>query len=113
MKDLCIVLHLEFLVSHAILPWPPIRSNIENAGWAGVRKRSESERLKKCSSVPVQMWYQREIAKLAKNESDGDSRVLRGGSFDFNPQSLRSAYRDHLTPEGRFSSIGFRISRTP
>ena len=40
------------------------------------------------------------------------SRVLRGGSWDFTPQGLRSAYRLDFSPVARFSFVGFRAART-
>jgi len=46
-------------------------------------------------------------------EGFGTSRVLRGGSFNYNiPDILRSAYRYDYSPDYRNSSYGFRISRT-
>jgi len=41
----------------------------------------------------------------------GQSRVLRGGSFDCTPWVLRSAGRVGDVPEGRFRGIGFRCAR--
>lgn len=45
---------------------------------------------------------------------DGDPmrRVLRGGSWDFNPGNLRSAIRSRLAPEFRDFDAGFRVART-
>ena len=43
---------------------------------------------------------------------DPARRVLRGGSWDVNPQNLRSAYRDRSSPDNRNDSTGFRIART-
>lgn len=42
----------------------------------------------------------------------GKRRVLRGGSWIFNPQFLRSAGRFRFNPELRSSYFGFRIART-
>lgn len=39
-------------------------------------------------------------------------RVARGGSWHFNPFSLRSAYRSARAPDVRGSGTGFRIART-
>jgi formylglycine-generating enzyme required for sulfatase activity len=39
-------------------------------------------------------------------------RVLRGGSWEDNPQRLRSAYRGWYTPGIRNGSTGFRLART-
>jgi len=44
----------------------------------------------------------------------GQSRVLRGGSWNVNDYSVRSAYRGSgLDPAASFSSLGFRCSRSP
>lgn len=40
-----------------------------------------------------------------------DSRVLRGGSWNFVPQFCRAAYRFGLEPDNRNSFIGFRVCR--
>jgi formylglycine-generating enzyme required for sulfatase activity len=39
------------------------------------------------------------------------SRVLRGGSWDYGPQDLRSALRYRLPPYFRVDEIGFRVAR--
>lgn len=39
-------------------------------------------------------------------------RVYRGGSWNYNPQILRSANRNSNTPTNRYSNVGFRLSRT-
>ncbi len=41
-----------------------------------------------------------------------ESRVLRGGSFNFQPSIVRSAYRSGDPPDDRLYSIGFRPART-
>lgn len=54
-------------------------------------------------------------AKTDGRAAEGDascSRVLRGGSWDFYPQSLRAALRDSSAPGNRGSNIGFRVART-
>ena len=38
-----------------------------------------------------------------------DRRVLRGGSWDFNPGYCRSAYRDDINPAYRYYDYGFRV----
>lgn len=44
--------------------------------------------------------------------SDGMKRVLRGGSWNNDPDNVRAAVRNRNTPETRFNSFGFRIART-
>jgi len=38
------------------------------------------------------------------------SRVARGGSFDFDLDYARCAFRFHLTPLGALALLGFRVS---
>ena len=46
------------------------------------------------------------------NGGDQARRVLRGGAWDFDPGSLRSANRDRSAPINRDGSTGIRIART-
>jgi len=46
------------------------------------------------------------------NETSCSFRVLRGGSWDYIPQGLRSAYRFRVSPVFRYDNIGFRVART-
>jgi formylglycine-generating enzyme required for sulfatase activity len=41
-----------------------------------------------------------------------DSRVMRGGSFDYLPFYLRSAFRHRNLPANRLDNLGFRVART-
>ena len=43
---------------------------------------------------------------------DASLRVLRGGSWDSNPDGLRSAYRIGDPPDQRIGIVGFRVART-
>jgi formylglycine-generating enzyme required for sulfatase activity len=43
--------------------------------------------------------------------NDGESRVMRGGSFAFPPQNLRSAYRGYSGPANRYFYIGLRPAK--
>jgi formylglycine-generating enzyme required for sulfatase activity len=48
----------------------------------------------------------------ARTSGDCGSRVLRGGSWFYNPQVLRSAVRYWIRPDYRSGSFGFRVART-
>jgi formylglycine-generating enzyme required for sulfatase activity len=39
----------------------------------------------------------------------GDYKVLRGGSWSYNAQNCRSAFRNFDTPAFRYHIIGFRL----
>ena len=41
--------------------------------------------------------------------ANGDYRVLRGGSWYFNPRLCPVACRDYFNPSYRFGFIGFRV----
>ncbi|WP_338845284.1 SUMF1/EgtB/PvdO family nonheme iron enzyme [Massilia sp. W12] len=43
----------------------------------------------------------------------GETRVLRGGSWDLSAIYSRAAKRDHYTPSKRLINLGFRVARTP
>jgi formylglycine-generating enzyme required for sulfatase activity/predicted ATPase len=45
--------------------------------------------------------------------SDGDRRVLRGGSFDSNPRYVRCAVCLDLAPDFRLNYVGFRVVVSP
>ncbi len=66
-------------------------------------------------------WYADSYANLptgqagAKNQDpagpdSGSSRVLRGGSWCYDPAFCRSAYRSWGAPDFRFYGVGFRVS---
>ncbi len=44
-------------------------------------------------------------------EGDCSMRVLRGGAFAYEPESLRAAFRTPLSSRGRSNDIGFRVAR--
>jgi formylglycine-generating enzyme required for sulfatase activity len=49
----------------------------------------------------------------AWTQGDCSRRVLRGGSWNYNPQVLRSAFRGRFTTAFRNDNVGFRVARTP
>ncbi|MFA4986371.1 MAG: formylglycine-generating enzyme family protein [Candidatus Brocadiia bacterium] len=44
---------------------------------------------------------------------EGDSRVLRGGSWDYESRNCRSAFRGRGYPEGKDRRVGFRVVCAP
>ena len=48
-----------------------------------------------------------------KGASSGSYRVIRGGSWNNDPQYLRSAFRSNAGPGVRGDDVGFRLVRTP
>lgn len=50
-------------------------------------------------------------AWLEKDGGDCTRRVVRGGSWDIDPQGLRSAYRYRFITDGADDDLGFRIAR--
>jgi len=69
----------------------------------------------------VQDWYdsdfytQEKVAVNPVNETKGDWRVVRGGSWFNDPGDLRASNRSWADPSGRFrfDDVGFRCARTP
>ena len=49
---------------------------------------------------------------LAWLKGDCSRRVLRGGSWNYFPDYLRSASRSYITTGNRYYNVGFRVSRT-
>jgi formylglycine-generating enzyme required for sulfatase activity len=47
-----------------------------------------------------------------RTSGDCSDRVLRGGSWYYDPEFLRSAYRYWLAPGGQNFNFGFRVGRT-
>ena len=49
----------------------------------------------------------------AVTSGDCRLRIVRGGSWNYHPQLLRSAYRYATAPEVRLDIVGFRVARAP
>ena len=66
-------------------------------------------------------WYKSDYYQKCKNKGtiydpkgpvSGSDRVLRGGSWLYEPAVVRAALRDYSTPTHRGSSVGFRLAKT-
>jgi formylglycine-generating enzyme required for sulfatase activity/serine/threonine protein kinase len=58
-------------------------------------------------------YYATSPARNPKGPSSGEYRVLRGGSWDGDPLSVRASFRYRSTPTISFNGIGFRCSAVP
>ncbi len=70
-----------------------------------------------CQDWYGELYYRANAVTDPQGPDSGTCRVLRGGSWSFNPQFCRSAYRIYFNPDFRDRSFGFRVvvlaSRTP
>ena len=60
----------------------------------------------------VDNYRQVPVSGAAMTAGPCKSRVLRGGTWDNEPQYLRSAFRHGYFAEFRLSGIGFRVAKT-
>jgi hypothetical protein len=58
-------------------------------------------------------YYKQSDGADPRCSSQAASRVIRGGSWDFNPLFCRSADRFKITPESRYRDLGFRVAPSP
>jgi formylglycine-generating enzyme required for sulfatase activity len=54
-----------------------------------------------------------DYTKGEKSKESVKRRLLRGGSWHYNPANCRSAYRDVIRPVNRDDNIGFRVCCLP
>ena len=66
-----------------------------------------------CQDWYAKDYYRKSPARDPMNNAKSAYRVLRGGSWDYNPWNCRSADRSYNTPGSRNEYLGFRLSRTP
>ena len=60
-------------------------------------------------------WYGKYPSGMVtdpRGPSTGLGRVVRGGSWGSGARFVRSAYRDDISPGGRYGHVGFRLVRT-
>jgi formylglycine-generating enzyme required for sulfatase activity len=58
-------------------------------------------------------FYAQSPQRNPTGPSNGTSKVIRGGSWDYAPDLVRSANRDSYTPTDRDYTIGFRCAQDP
>ncbi|MFZ5883520.1 MAG: SUMF1/EgtB/PvdO family nonheme iron enzyme [Chloroflexota bacterium] len=58
-------------------------------------------------------YYDRSPSRNPQGPSSGSSRVLRGGSWNYNDDNVRASFRHWLVPDLWSNYIGFRCSRSP
>ena len=56
-------------------------------------------------------YYKNSPRKNPRGPSNGDFRVRRGGAWDWEPDSMRSANRFHAIPQDNFDDFGFRCAQ--
>ena len=67
-----------------------------------------------CADWYGEHYYSNSLRKNPKGPSSGESRVMRGGSWDdYRPSELRSAVRLRVFPGITINSLGFRVARDP
>ena len=55
--------------------------------------------------------YSGDEKKCLSNNDATDRRAVRGGSWSYRPQLLRSAYRYRFDPTTRYTNLGFRLAQ--
>ena len=64
-----------------------------------------------CADLYGEKYYASSPSVDPQGPASGSSRVLRGGSWDFDPKSLRTSFRGWILPWGGCDSGGFRCVR--
>jgi formylglycine-generating enzyme required for sulfatase activity len=62
-----------------------------------------------CEDWYDENYYKNSPKQDPKGAEKGESRVLRGGSWDTPPEECRSATRGGDTPDGQHNHVGFRV----
>lgn len=64
-----------------------------------------------CSDWYASDYYDNSPSRNPQGPSSGDYRVIRGGSWNGDPQGCRAASRGHGEPTLRYNFVGFRLAR--
>ncbi len=80
------------------------------AGWLARPRRQGQQPKATCATgagLGIQLGFASNRWRIGPGPSEG--RVLRGGSWNNNPQNCRSAYRNRNNPDNRNDHRGFRV----
>ncbi|RKZ06560.1 hypothetical protein DRQ05_04580, partial [bacterium] len=64
-----------------------------------------------CSDWYDEKYYKESPERNPKGPDTGTCRVVRGGSWNYDPRLLRCANRSNATPDYRDLSFGFRCAK--
>jgi formylglycine-generating enzyme required for sulfatase activity len=66
-----------------------------------------------CSDWYDSKYYEQRVTQDPQGPASGSVRVYRGGGWSYAPRYCRSAIRYGISPEYRFSYLGFRVALVP
>jgi formylglycine-generating enzyme required for sulfatase activity len=66
-----------------------------------------------CQDIYSKKAYSKHQRNNPIYKESGSFRVLRGGSWNVSPRSLRASHRRYITPDSGYDILGFRLAGTP
>ncbi|MGH8055724.1 MAG: formylglycine-generating enzyme family protein, partial [Candidatus Entotheonellia bacterium] len=60
-----------------------------------------------------EQYYRNSPGRNSRGPERSDGRVLRGGSWSFNPFNARASDRNWYIPDRRYDDVGLRCAKTP
>jgi len=66
-----------------------------------------------CHSVGVNLSHADTMVRKKRACIEGSNRVIRGGSWNNNPENCRVANRNRNNPDNRNNNTGFRLVFVP
>ncbi|MEI6174781.1 MAG: SUMF1/EgtB/PvdO family nonheme iron enzyme [Bacteroidota bacterium] len=64
-----------------------------------------------CTDWFAEKYYKISPVDNPSGPSSGDARVIRGGSWKYNPGDLKATHRKFIRPGSRYNDVGFRVVR--
>jgi len=64
-----------------------------------------------CADWFYDKYYKKSPFDNPAGPASGDTRVIRGGSWKYNPKGLKVTHRMNIRPASRYSDVGFRVVR--